>query len=55
MPLEGEKHVVTVEIEPPADVVEAARQRAGENESIEPYLLDAYLFEYEWRGVGIDG
>jgi hypothetical protein len=53
MPLSEAQQTKTVEIEPPEAVVERARKRAGDDD-IEPYLLDEYLFEYEWIGVDDD-
>lgn len=43
----SEKIVETVEIEVPPAVEARARERAGDDD-LELYLLDEYLFEYEW-------
>lgn len=43
-----EKIIKTVEIEVPREVEQRARERAGEDEAVEKYLLDEYNFEYEW-------
>ena len=52
--MKGDVETKTVEIDPPDEVVERARKRAGANESLDEYLLDQYLFEYEWIGVDAD-
>ena len=49
--MKGDAETKRVVIEPPADVIERARRRAGGDETIESHLLDQYLFEYEWVGV----
>jgi len=46
-----EKHRVVVTIEPPEEIVDRARQRAGADGDLEAHLLDGCLFEYQWAGV----
>ena len=46
------KQRVVVEIEPPTDLIDRARERAGDEENVEAHLLDEYLFEFDWIGVG---
>ena len=49
-----EPETKTVVIDPPDELLDRARQRAGENGDVEEHLLDYYLFEYEWIGVDAD-
>ena len=51
MSLLGDRETKTVTIEPPEELIEHARQRAGPGEELEEHLLDLYLFEYDWVGV----
>lgn len=39
----------TVEVAVPPAVEERARERAQGGESFEKYLLDEFVFEYEWQ------
>jgi hypothetical protein len=43
----GDNRVEVVEIEVPKAVEERARERAGDDD-LDEYLLDEYVFEYEW-------
>ena len=49
-----EPETKTVVIDPPDELLDRARQRAGENGDVEEHLLDYYLFEYEWIGIDAD-
>lgn len=48
MPESSETITKTVEVEVPPEVEHRARKRAGEDGDLELYLLDEFLFEYEW-------
>ena len=54
MSILGDRETKTVTIEPPEELIEHARQRAGPGEELEEHLLDLYLFEYDWVGVDED-
>jgi hypothetical protein len=50
---QADHETVVVEIEVPTDVERRVRERAGDGEALEGYLLDEFLFEYRW--VDTDG